>query len=180
MLVRSLEGVVPQIPPSSSRPQFHRLFSVPSAISVLRKTPSRSAPNPCASVGCERSALVSPSCFSSARKSHRITSFADPHRLTSIESYLCKKQGRGWESPRTVSQANPSQLFPQPINIQRTGMLTTPLLSCVYYRFSGHRGYPFPAHVSPSFQSFQAFDCELSTVSLLLLPSPPHPGAIHA
>jgi hypothetical protein len=37
--------------------------------------------------------------------SFRITSFADSHHLTPIESHLCKKQGRGWG----IHSLNPTQ-----------------------------------------------------------------------
>jgi hypothetical protein len=48
----------------------------------------------------ERSAFLSPSLATHhsplATIPFRITSFADPHDLTHIESHLYKKQGRGW------------------------------------------------------------------------------------
>jgi len=43
--------------------------------------------------------------------SFRITTFADPHQLTTIESHLCKKHGRGWGQPRTKF-TQPLPLFP--------------------------------------------------------------------
>ena len=39
----------------------------------------------------------------------RITSFADPHPLTPIESHLCKKQGRGWGR---CQRFHPTQTLP--------------------------------------------------------------------
>lgn len=56
----------------------------------------------------------------------RITSFADPHRLTSIESHLCKKQGRGWGPypvPLYPSLTHSNARNPFPFN----GLLHDPL-----------------------------------------------------
>jgi hypothetical protein len=93
----------------------------------------------------------------SACKSHRITSFADPHHLTLIESYSCKKHGRGWGRPRSSSQPNPFPLFPRLVNIQR---IRTPVYPAqregqphsshaFTSRFSGYRGYPFKPRILP-------------------------------
>lgn len=38
----------------------------------------------------------------------RITSFADHHHLTPIESHLCKKQGRGWVAPPITTESVPT------------------------------------------------------------------------
>jgi len=67
----------------------------------------------------------------------RITSFAHPHHLTTIESYSCKKQGRGWYP---ASPPSPFLFFPQRVNIPHTatpvypeqGRGASPLFSCVY------------------------------------------------
>jgi hypothetical protein len=66
----------------------------------------------------------------------RITSFADPHRLTPIESHLCEKQGRGWGRLFVALLFHPS----------RTRTLATPIPSCAYQRFSGYPGGGGHAH----------------------------------
>jgi hypothetical protein len=62
-----------------------------------------------------QSLLVYPACPEKRRKDcrmapipFRITSFAHPHPLTPIESYSCKKQGRGWG----VRNLHPTQALP--------------------------------------------------------------------
>ncbi len=75
------------------RTYLHLFFSVNSARSVLR-------PASCHIPLVQRSATPatdsSRSFTSTVHKSHRITSYADPHHLTLIESDLYKKQGEGW------------------------------------------------------------------------------------
>ena len=44
----------------------------------------------------------------------RITSFADPHHLTPIESHLCKKQGRGWSPCQRLHSAQSLPIFSTP------------------------------------------------------------------
>jgi len=56
---------------------------------------SRPSLRPLPAVDCKLSAASSRPSFPN---SHRITSFAYPHPLTPIESYLCKKRGRGYPS----------------------------------------------------------------------------------
>jgi hypothetical protein len=71
-------------PPSTQRISISRRStilapnSVNSAPSALKSTRHRASTNPFATIP------------------FRITSFADPHLITLIESHSCKKQGRGW------------------------------------------------------------------------------------
>jgi hypothetical protein len=101
------------------------LTSVNSVPSALKSTLNSTAP--LASAGHSPQATIP----------FRITSFAHPHHLTPIESYSCKKQGRGWYP---ASPPDPFLFFPQRVNIQRAatpvyheqGRDTPPLFSCVY------------------------------------------------
>ena len=63
--------------------------------------------------------------------SFRITSFADPHPLTPIESYLCKKGGRGSPLPQVGGEG-------LHIGAQHTGIRATPIFSDVYFTSSVH------------------------------------------
>jgi hypothetical protein len=80
----------PPLPPS---PLSFSALSVNGAcrdpVGVLRKTRSLTQTDPPAP-------FVPPRHPSLAAIPFRITFFAHPHRLTPIESYSCKKQGRGW------------------------------------------------------------------------------------
>ena len=71
----------------------------------------------------------------------RITSFADPHQLTSIESHSCKKQGEG--------SLLPGRMFfnRKPITRPRTehaGTPASPILSCNSAHFPSHMGVYTP------------------------------------
>ena len=79
-------------------------------------------------VDCKLSAV---SCLPFFTNSHRITSFANPHPLTPIESHLCKKQGEGVPMPRAVSQG-------PHVPARHAATPTTPFLSCVYFITRGH------------------------------------------
>jgi hypothetical protein len=64
------------------------------ALSVVEgSTSNRPSFRPLSAVDCKLSAV---SCRPFFPNSHRIIFFAHPHPLTPIESYSCKKQGRGW------------------------------------------------------------------------------------
>jgi hypothetical protein len=76
-------------------------FSALSVNSVLRKTRSLTHIDPLELPPSPRHSSASVIPF-------RITSFADPHPLTPIESHLCKKQGRGWG----IKGPNPTQPLP--------------------------------------------------------------------
>jgi hypothetical protein len=65
--------------------------------------------------------------------SHRITSFADPHPLTPIESYLCKKHGEGSPLPQ-VGGEGPH------ICAQHAGIPATSISSWVYFTTRVHHG----------------------------------------
>jgi len=77
----------------------------------------------------------------------RITSFAHPHHLTPIESYSCKKQGRGW-GVSTVAKTKPFLSFPQPVNFQHVATPVYPeqgrghfhIFHAFTSRFSGYPG----------------------------------------
>src|SRR5579859_2003319 len=70
----------------------------------------------------------------------RITSFADTHHTTSIESHLCKKQGGG------VSQLQPNHFlfFPHRTRTRHTASPATPILSCNCAHFPSHMGVYTP------------------------------------
>jgi hypothetical protein len=170
--------------PSPGSPLPH-LFSVPSAISVLRKTPAKSATDPSASqlapalFNLQLSTVNSPSS-----KSHRITFFADPHHLTLIESHSYKKRGRGVGIPavhptQTVPHFSTASKHPAHTNARNL----FPFQSLTS-RFSGYPGWGTPSANKDTALLFRpeslTFDCQLSTVDCLLLPCPPHSGAIHA
>ena len=93
------------------------LTSVNSVPSALKSTLNSTAP--LASAGHSPQATIP----------FRIISFAHPHHLTPIESYSCKKQGRGWYP---ASPPDPFLFFPQRVNMPPATALTTPLFSCVY------------------------------------------------
>jgi hypothetical protein len=115
-------------------PDRYRLFlplpltSVNSVPSALRSTFNSTTP------------LTSAGHPPQATIPFRITSFAHPHHLTSIESYLCKNEGRGWYP---APPPNPFLFFPQRVNIPHTatpvypeqGRGASPLFSCVYSTF---------------------------------------------
>ena len=67
----------------------------------------------------------------------RITFFAHPHHLTSIDSHSCKTQGRGLSS---TTRPKPFPFFPQRVDMHRTGTAITPVILCVYFTFSGYPG----------------------------------------
>jgi hypothetical protein len=67
----------------------------------------------------------------------RITFFAHPHHLTSIDSHSCKTQGRGLSS---TTRPKPFPFFPQRVDMHRTGTAITPVILCVYSTFSGYPG----------------------------------------
>jgi hypothetical protein len=82
------------------------------------------------------------SCFSP--NSHRITSFADPHPLTSMESHSYKKQGGGVPSPRPhTSKISPNHFhsFPQGARIAHAASPATPIPSVRYAQFPSHPGW---------------------------------------
>ena len=80
-------------PPLAHSPLSFSALSVngacPDPVGVLRKTRSLTQIDPSAP-------LLSHRHSPDAAIPFRITSFADPHHLTPIESHLCKKWGRGW------------------------------------------------------------------------------------
>ena len=83
-----------------------------------------SSPSPCSRLSflrAQHSLLVLPKGSRKATIPFKITSFADPHHLTTIESYSYKNRGRGGA---TVSQPDP----PMPFSIPR---LLTPIESAV-------------------------------------------------
>jgi hypothetical protein len=61
----------------------------------------------------------------------RIIFFAHPHHLTPIESYSCKKQGRGAAS-NASTRPKPFLFFPHRVNIQRTETPASSIFSSVY------------------------------------------------
>jgi hypothetical protein len=65
--------------------------------------------------------------------SHRITSFADPHPLTPIESYPCKKQGEGSPLPQVGGEG--PHIF-----AQHAGISATSISSGVYFTTRVHHG----------------------------------------
>jgi hypothetical protein len=77
----------------------------------------------------------SDACFSpipdslEATISFRIIFFAHPHHLIPIESYSCKKQGRGGHP---APPSNPFLFFPQRVNIPTAATSASPIFSCVY------------------------------------------------
>src|SRR5277367_2309138 len=105
-----------------SQPASPLFFSALSVNSALRNTRSLTQIDPSAP-------LLSPRHLPHAIIPFRITSFAHPHHLTPIESYSCKKQGRGWYP---APPPNPFLFFPHRVNIQHTATPTSPLFSCVY------------------------------------------------
>jgi hypothetical protein len=141
--------------------------------SALREThgPTPTAPStPLARIPAAfQSAMIdplSPSPFLAIRHSplatipFRIISFADPHRLTLIESYLYKKHGRGW-GPRhlaplwdlsthaTRSNARNSNFFRGLLHSSldiRGGGIWLSLRGSAY---SAPLRYPFPLFASP-------------------------------
>jgi hypothetical protein len=174
--------LAPPSTPASLRHSFPQLFSTPSAISLLRETPAKSATDLFASqlapalFNLQLSTVISPSS-----KSHRITSFADHHHLTLIESDSYKKQGRGCIS----EPPNPPEqflIFPQRVNIRHT---PTPV-TCFTFRRLLHESLDTRVggtrvQDSSALRSVSsAFNCQSSTIDDLLLPCPPHSGANHA
>jgi hypothetical protein len=112
---------------------------------------------------------LSPSPFLAIRHSplatipFRITSFADPHPLTLIESYLYKKQGRGWGIPypaQTLPFFSTASKHPTHGNARNSnffrGLLHGSLHTrcggiCLSLRGSAHSAplrYPFPVFAS--------------------------------
>jgi len=94
-------------PPLAHSPLSFSALSVngacPDPVGVLRKTRSLTQIDPSAP-------LLSHRHSPDAAIPFRITSFAHPHHLTPIESYSCKKQGRGWGIQR-FHPAQPLPLF---------------------------------------------------------------------
>ena len=84
-MVRSQDGFYPPASPLSSSALSVNV-ACPDPVGVLRKTRSLTLTDPPAS-------LTSPRHSPQAAIPFRITSFADPHHLTTIESYSCKKRG---------------------------------------------------------------------------------------
>jgi hypothetical protein len=138
MLALSLEGFrsqdYPYPPPRPGSTHSFSALSVngacPGPVGVLGRTRSLTRIDPSAT-------LLSHRHSSQAAIPFRITSFADHHHLTPIESHLCKKPGRGWYP---ASPPDPFLFFPQRVNIQHTAMPVypeqgqgaSPLFSCVY------------------------------------------------
>jgi hypothetical protein len=122
-MVRSQSCVYPQAFPAS--PLFPSALSVnvacPNPVGVLRKTRSLTQIDPSAPLLSHRHSPHATIPF-------RITSFADSHHLTPIESYSCKKQGRGGVSSASI-RPNPFPVFPQRVNIQHTATPASPLFS---------------------------------------------------
>src|SRR5271155_78061 len=105
MLALSLEGFrspdclyPPSLPAS---PLFFSALSVNSALRNTRSLTQTDPPTP----------FAPPLRSSIAIIPFRITSFAHPHHLTPIESYSCKKQGRGVVSSASTQ---PLPLFSTP------------------------------------------------------------------
>src|SRR5277367_1491474 len=87
-----------------SQPASPLFFSALSVNSALRNTRSLTQIDPSAP-------LLSPRHLPHAAIPFRITSFAHPHHLTPIESYSCKKQGRGWSPYQRFHAAQALPLF---------------------------------------------------------------------
>jgi hypothetical protein len=77
----------------------------------------------------------------------RITSFADPHRLTPIESHSCKKQGGG-------VPPSPLATFDSSVTQQRLQVLSVHWLTS---QFPSHQGAP-----ASSWKSFLSVRCTIS------------------
>ncbi len=90
---RPADRVHPEWLPAFSSPNLSPFNFKLLALRVVEgSTFNRPSLRPLPAVDCMLSAVSSRPSFPN---SHRITSFADPHRLTPIESYSCKKQGEG-------------------------------------------------------------------------------------
>ena len=89
--------------------------------------------------------------FSCARNSHRITSFAHPHHLTTIESYSYKKRGGG---PPPLPP-KPFHSFPHPVNTLRTPTPATIILSITCAHLPSHTGVPLLLSLLPMATPFR-------------------------
>jgi hypothetical protein len=89
--------------PATSAPAFSSSALCVSAFGPLPSSCSGGSSDPCSS--------PIPDSFD-ATIPFGITSFADPHHLTSIESHLCKKQGRGWSPCQRLHSAQSLPIFP--------------------------------------------------------------------
>jgi hypothetical protein len=70
----------------------------PFSLAILPINPRASSPSLCSRLAFLRARhlpIILPKWSRKATIPFRITSFADPHPLTPIKSYLCKKQGEG-------------------------------------------------------------------------------------
>jgi hypothetical protein len=106
----------------------------------------------------------------------RITSFAHPHHLTPIESYLCKNEGRGWYP---APPPNPFLFSPQRVNIPHTATPVYPDL-----RLTAHvprdTCHAFSARLSALCASAFSFpSLFLSTLNCRLSTFPPRPLPSH-
>jgi hypothetical protein len=110
----------------------------------------------------------------------RITSFADLCHVTRIESHSYKKRGRGtpYQSP---TQALPIFSTPSKHAARRDARNSIPVMRLLQVLWTpGGWGTPAPIAVLHLRSDSSTFNCKLSTIDCLLLPCPPHQGAIHA
>jgi hypothetical protein len=114
-------------PPLAHSPLSFSALSVngacPDPVGVLRKTRSLTQIDPSAP-------LLSHRHSPDAAIPFRITSFAHPHHLTPIESYSCKKQGRGWG----IQRFNPAQPLPLFSTTSRHPAHSTAHMSTLFMR----------------------------------------------
>ncbi len=83
----------------------------PISLATLPKNPMASSPSLCSRLSLLRArhlSLILPNLSRKATIPFRITSFANPHHLTPMDSYSYKKQGEGVAGPRSLFQLPPN------------------------------------------------------------------------